>query len=715
MSESCGSIIQETGWENPELAVTKLMDFLSKNNYRLSEGIHSIHDPSSIKFMQNIIGAEQWVLNILSHGVKLDFLSTPPREYAEPNNKSAKKEMDFLREKVKEWNDAGFVSQTPVKPDILNPMSVVVKEDYVAGTTKKRPVIDLSRCINKVLNHRPFTMDTLSNCESSVIPNDYQIIFDLENMYFHFRLHKDHKQFFAFSIVNEYGENVYYTFNVMCYGYALAGYIVTRVINPIKSFLHKIGIRLSMYIDDGRILAQSDIECRFKAQFVLHIFQLCGFNIQWKKTNLNPSQSAVFQGFITNTIFMKYFVQLEKYAITQALIEETLWKMKDPEKRFKLRELAVLLGKIHSLGRSHGTIVSVMTRHIQHIVGKEVFRAGWESSTKLDVHCKRELEFLQEHLIKFNGKPIPVTKEGAKTVDHQEISKFIQQVCYSDSILPDLIISDASDSHAFIFYKDSFIRSREFEFDEEEKTLSSGHRELLATSKFLQHCKETGIKFNSSIVYWQTDSKNNFSFLSKGSRKSRIQQDIVKIKFLEMELGITVIPVWTPRSHSRIVLADLGSKFSQSSDEWGIARNHLDKIFKQLNLVPTIDAFASEANSICTRFFSKIPQNNCTGINFFAQVLNSHEIYFCCPPVKEIIYTFKKLINTPQIRAILIIPNWHSANFWPFLHNGQQFRHEIKDVIIFSPEFLIFNKVDSLFSRKPNFQMLALKIVSQVA
>ena len=661
--------------------------------------------------MQDVIGAETWVLDILRYGVKLDFAVTPPKNYTEPNNKSAVRDMDFLMEKVTEWEKSGFVSQTLVKPAFVNPMSVVVKEDYVAGTTKKRPVIDLSRCINKLLTTRPFSMDTLSNCEPLVLPNDYQTIFDLENMYFHFRLHKDHKKFFSFSLSNALGEKTYYTFNVMCYGYSLASYIATRVINPIKSFLHKLGIRLSMYIDDGRILAQSELECRHKAHLALHIFQLCGFNIQWKKTDLNPRQSAVFQGFITDTISMRYFIQLEKFSITQALIEEVLFKMRDPEKWFRVKELAVLLGKIHSLSRSHGSIVSVMTRHIQHVVGKEVFKAGWDSFVKLDEHCKRELEFLQEHLFKFNGKLIPVTKEGAKTVGHQEISSFIQQVCGSDIILPELIVSDASDSHAFIFHKDKFIQAQEFEFDEEERTLSSGHRELLATVKFLEHCKKENIKFKSSIVYWQTDSKNNFSFLSKGSRKPMIQQDVVKVKFLELELGITIVPVWTPRSHSRIILADLGSKFSQSTDEWGISRNHLRRLFLAFNLSPTIDAFASEINAVCPRFFSKIPQNKFTGIDFFAQELVEKEVYFCCPPVKEILFTFKKLTNCSNVQAILIIPNWHSANFWPFLHDGQTFKSEIKDFIVFSPEFLVFNENDSLFSRNPKFQMIALKII----
>ena len=152
-----------------------------------------------------------------------------------------------------------------------------------------------------------------------------------------------------------------------------------------------------------------------------------------------------------------------------------------------------------------------------------------------------------------------------------------------------------------------------------------------------------------------------------------IQQDIVKVKFLELELGITIVPVWTPRSHSRIVLADLGSKFSQSTDEWEISRNYLRRIFQAFHLFPTVDAFASESSAVCTRFFSKIPQNKCTGIDFFAQELVGSEVYFCCPPVKEIIFTFKKLVNYPEIQAILVIPNWHSANFWSFLHNGKTF------------------------------------------
>ena len=173
---------------------------------------------------------------------------------------------------------------------------------------------------------------------------------------------------------------------------------------------------------------------------------------------------------------------------------------------------------------------------LQHTVGKEVFRAGWESSVILDQHCWMELAFLTEHLVKFNGKLIPVSRTGAKTVLHQEVCSFIKEVCYSDTLLPNLFISGSSDSTAFIFFKDQFIQSQDFEFDEKERNVSSGHRELLATLKFLENCKSQKVTFSSPFIYWQTDSKNNFIFLS---RQPSIQQYIVKIKFLEQELNHT--------------------------------------------------------------------------------------------------------------------------------------------------------------------------------
>ncbi len=45
----------------------------------------------------------------------------------------------------------------------------------------------------------------------------------------------------------------YYTFQVMAYGCNPAVTIVTRLLRPIKAFLHRFGIKFTIYIDAGRI------------------------------------------------------------------------------------------------------------------------------------------------------------------------------------------------------------------------------------------------------------------------------------------------------------------------------------------------------------------------------------------------------------------------------------------------------------------------------
>ena len=108
------------GWDDPELTVTDLLRFLSNRNYKLTGDHHSIHDHSSIKFMREVVGADSWVLDILRQGVKLDWAASPPENYSEQNNRSALKDMEFLTEKILEWEKAGFVSQTSVKPAFVN-------------------------------------------------------------------------------------------------------------------------------------------------------------------------------------------------------------------------------------------------------------------------------------------------------------------------------------------------------------------------------------------------------------------------------------------------------------------------------------------------------------------------------------------------------------------------------------------------------------------
>ena len=73
---------------------------------------------------------------------------------------------------------------------------------------------------------------------------------------------------------------------------------------------------------------------------------------------------------------MRYFVSIEQFQFIHTLLTETIFKI-DINYKFLVCDLARVLGKIHSLSRSDGSIISIMTHHLQHIVGKKVFQDGW--------------------------------------------------------------------------------------------------------------------------------------------------------------------------------------------------------------------------------------------------------------------------------------------------------------------------------------------------
>jgi hypothetical protein len=70
----------------------------------------------------------------------------------------------------------------------------------------------------------------------------------------------------------------------MLYGFAPAVAVVTRLIKPLQSALNKAGIRTSIDVDDGQVLARNADEARQDMVTVVTAIQLAGWNIQWAKT-----------------------------------------------------------------------------------------------------------------------------------------------------------------------------------------------------------------------------------------------------------------------------------------------------------------------------------------------------------------------------------------------------------------------------------------------
>lgn len=304
----------------------------------------SIHDEQAVKFVKKYFYPDQWVLDTLTQGLRLPFKGNAPTSYYEPNNASALKHMDYIREKVYEWEKLGRIKKLSNKPNIVNPLTVVEKWDSATERIKLRLVIDHSRCINTLLPDVPTKMDDLSVFEPLIQKDMYLASFDLDSMFHQVKLHPDYSQYFAFQITNKKGEPEYFKFLVLQFGNKFAVYAVTRLLRPLKSFAHSLGIKLVIFVDDGGLGAQSEELAKAQFKFVISLLQYSGWQIQWTKTSAIVSQTLNYQGFIIDTVKMKYFCPEQKLDFIKHQIKYALNQAKQTEP-VAARHMASILGK----------------------------------------------------------------------------------------------------------------------------------------------------------------------------------------------------------------------------------------------------------------------------------------------------------------------------------------------------------------------------------
>ena len=221
----------------------------------------------------------------------------------------------------------------------------------------------------------------------------------------------------------------------------------------------------------------------------------------------------------------------------------------------------------------------------------------------------------------------------------------------------------ASDASAFATCAYS-IKGPELYFrgllEENERGLSSGHRELIAVIRTLEYYKKSGvINKQATNIYWLTDSTNLTIFLTKGSGKIHIQSEIFRIMILCKKLNIKIIPIHLLRDDPRIQVADDGSK-TVDTDDWAVDFETFEKINKRHKF--TIDLFASDKNAKCQKFFSNFYCPSTSGIDAFAHSWDK-EVVWICPPIREVIRIIRRL-RTSESRGVLFVPEWRTADYW---------------------------------------------------
>ena len=82
-----------------------------------------------------------------------------------------------------------------------------------------------------------------------------------------------------------------------------------------------------------------------------------------------------------------------------------------------VRDLAALAGRSVALRRSHGLVVSLLTRSLQQQLGVHVFHHGWSGTLLLSPSSMQELAVFLTLVPSFNGRTIPTMASASHAYD----------------------------------------------------------------------------------------------------------------------------------------------------------------------------------------------------------------------------------------------------------------------------------------------------------
>ena len=212
-------------------------------------------------------------------------------------------------------------------------------------------------------------------------------------------------------------------------------------------------------------------------------------------------------------------------------------------------------------------------------------------------------------------------------------------------------------------------------------------------------------EFYKKNLRWFTDNKNLLTIHKRGSNVDELQDIAHEIYQITKRNYTNLTMYWIPR--------DLNTKADQlskkfDSDDWGINPVIIEKLANKYGN-PSIDRFANSYNAKCERYNSRWWCEGAEAINAFSQSWN-HEFNLIVPPPRLILEALKKIYRE-KANALVIIPEWQSAAYWPQLTSMVN-DEEITTHVEILPKNCICQGLgdNGIFSNVILFDMIAISI-----
>ena len=608
--------------------------------------------------------ATPFIYEIIAKGFKIPLLAYPPPSSAK-NNKSALNHPQFVSKTIAELLISGVVVEVNQMPHMLNPLTVADN-----SADKLRLVLDL-RLLNPFVEVGKMKFENIDTASQFFKRNQYLATFDLKSGYHHIDIRTEDQTLLGFQ-----WNNHYYTYTSLAFGLNVAGLIFTKVLRTLVKKWRAKSICVVLYIDDGILFADTLESCLDNVIIVREDLKASGFVVNEAKSFWLPKQEMKWLGFVFNTVENKIKIPQKKLAKVQTKIEDVL-KLEF----ISAKELASFVGKITSLHYALGGLVYLLTKNCQVWISVQ---PTWVKRAMIPNECKVEFLFWKRNLSEARNLPFEKT-----------LPTFTRKV-----------YTDASGKGGGGFIEGLEGSEMVQSFSSEDCLRSSTWRELKTVLDFLViHQKD----LSNEQVLWYSDNSGVISILKKGSMVHELQILALNVFEICSAKNISLCVAWLPRDDNEA--ADHLSKI-EDHDDWQIA-SRIFLYFQKLVGVFTLDPFAGTLNTKCSHFYSKWWCVGSAGVDAFCFTWKG---YLCrvVPPPVLVGKTIKHLIHN-RVNAVLVVPKWPSAAFWPILYpngvlaQGFSLLQEYKEPADFFQEGVFCNKMFTRAAFSGNVLVLRVK------
>ena len=487
-----------------------------------------------------------------------------------------------------------------------------------------RMILNL-KSLNKHITHHHFKMDTVLTAVRLMKPGCFMVSIDLKDAYYSVSIHSDFQKYLKFSWRGQL-----YKFVCFPNGLAPCPRQFTKLLKPVFSSLRKLGHISVVYIDDTRLTSEDYNSCVNNIAETITLLDRLGFVIHPEKSILIPTQEITFLGFIFNSANMTLKLTPERALKLKTACLENL-QAATPH----TRDVARLLGLMTS------SFPGVMYGALHY----------------------RALEMGKTCALKQNkgnfDRPMTLSSEAKSDIQWwiDSISEAYNPVNHGD---PDIIMTTDASLLGWGACLDGMTTGGRWNPD--EATHDINYLEMLAVLFALQSFSD---KVSAKHIKLIVDNTTAVATINQmGTCHSNLNNKLVQ----QIWEWCILHGVWLTVAHipgKSNTEADRESRLTRKETEWCLDRSIYSAVIQKLDVTPDIDLFASRLNHQLKPYIAYRPDPGALAVNAF-HISWKEYTFYAFPPFCIIQRGLQK-INIDQATGIIIVPNWPTQTWWPYL------------------------------------------------